>query len=117
MGKLSITGLGRAAWELYQGFETLKTQSRAKEQEQRALASIEENKHVQRFVQNPTASNKLGDGRLANLQDAQAELAGKQKVIDALDKRIAEATARIDDLQSVNGKHEATEKALRKETQ
>lgn len=73
MGKLSITGLGRAAWGLYQGFETLGAQSRAKEQEQRALASIEENKRVQRFVQNPTASNKLGDGRLANLLDAQAE--------------------------------------------
>ncbi len=52
----------------------------------------------------------------ARLQDASKQLTEKQNIISRLEKQIAESTARIDNLQAVTGKFDATEKALRKET-
>lgn len=69
----AILSLGRAAWGIYQATETLETQRRAREQEERVARSLAEAERVRRFVENPQASNLLGDGRLGTLEDAAAE--------------------------------------------
>lgn len=69
----SLVGLARGAWGAYQALETLEAQRRAREQEQRISQSLVEAERVRRFVENPQASNLLGDGRLGTLEDAAAE--------------------------------------------
>ncbi len=63
----------QGAMQLYQFTEGIQANQRARDQEQRAMESIEESRRVQAAIENPEASDKLGAGRLATLADAQAE--------------------------------------------
>ena len=59
--------------QAYQFLESLEANRRAREQEERIIRATEEAREVQKFIEDPTVSNQLGDGRLGNLQDAAAE--------------------------------------------
>ncbi len=61
------------AMQAYQFLEGLEASQRAREQEERVRQSLEEAKRVQRFVENPTASEELGRGRLGTVEDAARE--------------------------------------------
>jgi len=61
------------AMQAYQFLEGLEANRRAREQEERVMQSLEEAKRVQHFVENPTASEQLGGGRLGSADDAARE--------------------------------------------
>lgn len=61
------------AMQAYQFLEGLEANRRAREQEERVMQSLEEAKRVQAFVENPTASEQLGGGRLGSVEDAARE--------------------------------------------
>ena len=65
--------MGQFAWRGYQALETMEAQRRAREQEARVSQSLIEAERVRQHVENPEASDKLGAGRLATLDDARAE--------------------------------------------
>lgn len=73
MGKTSFTSFARGAWGIYQGLEYIGGQQRAREQEERVQESLRQSERVQRYVENPTASDKLGGGRLGTVEDAARE--------------------------------------------
>ena len=66
-------GFGRAAFGLYQAYESVSANARAREADKRVIGSLNEAKRVRRLMENPNASDKLGAGRLGTLADAAAE--------------------------------------------
>lgn len=70
MGKIKFTQVVGGAWAVYQALEQMDGYRRARENEVRVMESLEEARRIRAFVDNPVASDKLGKGRIATLEDA-----------------------------------------------
>jgi len=68
-----LWSFANGAMQVYQFLEGINAAHRAREQEERALESIEENLRVREALESPQASDLLGSGRLGTLTDAERE--------------------------------------------